>query len=810
MGLTLLAQSGLPPKFWVDSFLTSVFLINRLPTPVLQNESPFSKLFKRAPDYTSLRAFGCLCYPLLRPYANHKLSFRSKPCIFLGYGGTQKGYRCLDPQTRKIYLSRSVVFDETQFPAKGMTLSQGSCKVIASSGNSLVSLPISLPSIISNCSDEPSFTATVTQIDTPMPAQQQQTFTPLPHSPHQNLPTNNLSPSSTQPISDIIVSPSDHIEPPNINAISPEIPAPCAISPSHLSPPLLNRMITRSQTGHLKPKEFPGFKLYYTSKHPLLAFEAVTLPSEPSTYKQAATKPEWIQAMLLEYNALMSNQTWTLYPRPTHHNVVRNKWVFKIKQKPDGSVDRFKARLVAKGFEQLSGVDYYETFSPVVKSSTIRLILALAVQFNWIIKQLDVSNAFLHGVLDEEVYMDQPQGFVNPSYPNHVCRLHKSLYGLKQAPRAWFTRLSQALLDIGFNGSQVDTSLFLYHADQVHIFLLVYVDDIIVTGNHEGVMNKLVGKLQADFAIKDLGSLGYFLGVQANRDTTGLHLRQSKYVLDLLHRTQMADSKPARTPCVSGPKMSKFDGDLLSNPTEFRHIFGALQYVTLTRPDIAYSVNQLSQHMHAPTSTHLTAAKRVLRYLKGTINCGLHYRKGGIALSGFCDSDWAGNPDDRSSTTGYGIFLGPNLISWSAKKQNIVSRSSTKTEYRSLSLTTAELFWLRMLLQELHISLPSPPTLWCDNLGALGLASNPVFHARTKHIEVDVHFIREKVTNRDILLRHLSTLEQVADIFTKGHPANRFCYLRDKLKVVTPISLQGGVKEKELKRRTLPSNSNGY
>jgi hypothetical protein len=179
------------------------------------------------------------------------------------------------------------------------------------------------------------------------------------------------------------------------------------------------------------------------------------------------------------------------------------------------------------------------------------------------------------------------------------------------------------LLDIGFNGSQVDTSLFIYHADQVHIFLLVYVDDIIVTRNH-GVMNKLVGKLQVDFAIKDLGSLGYFLGVQANRDTTGLHLRQSKYVLDLLHRTQMADSKPARTPCVSGSKMSKFDGDLLSNPTEFRHIVGALQYVTLTRPDIAYSVNQLCQHMHAPTSTHLTAAKRVLRYLKGTINCGLY------------------------------------------------------------------------------------------------------------------------------------------------------------------------------------------
>jgi hypothetical protein len=334
----------------------------------------------------------------------------------------------------------------------------------------------------------------------------------------------------------------------------------------------------------------------------------------------------------------------------------------------------------------LCGIDYYETFSRVVKSATIRLILALAVQFDWQIKQLDVSNAFLHGVLHEEVYMEQPQGFIDPNFPDQVWKLHKSIYGMKQAPRAWFTRLSHALLNLGFHSSQVDHSLFTFHIGSVHIFLLVYVDDIILTGNHEGTMHWLVTKLQVDFAMKDLGPIGYFLGIQATRDSGGLHLRQTKYILDLLNCAHMAECKPYRAPCTVGSKMSRYDGDLLSDSAEYRDIVGALQYVTLTRPDIAYSVNQLCQYMHAPASVHFTAAKRVLRYLKDSLNSGLHYSKGSLNLMAYCDSDWAGNPDDRKSTTGYGVFIGSNLISWSAKKQHTVSRSSTEAEYISLSL----------------------------------------------------------------------------------------------------------------------------
>jgi hypothetical protein len=351
------------------------------------------------------------------------LSFRSKPSILLGYVANQKGYHCLESQSHKIYISRHVVFYETVFLAKGTSLSQGSYQIIATPSNSLVMIPFHVPI---------------------------EYFTSTTHSPP--------APSHSIPALSISLIATKTTNPDQLNLLATNDQSNTSCSPSlasftHTSsqantqsPPLLaapsNCIITRSQTGHLKPKEFLGFKLFHVTKHPILTSSAPLIPLTLLTFEQAATKPEWINAMATEYNALLSNQTWSLCPRPLHHNVVRNKWVYKIKQKADGSVDRFKARLVAKGFDQQSGVDYYDTFIPVIKPTTIQLVLALAVQFDWDIKQMDVSNAFLHGILDEEVYMEQAQGFVHPAYPNHVYRLHKSLYGLKQALKAWFTWLS--------------------------------------------------------------------------------------------------------------------------------------------------------------------------------------------------------------------------------------------------------------------------------------------------------------------------------------------------------------------------------
>jgi hypothetical protein len=798
MGLSLLAQSHLAPIFWVDAFLTSIFIINRLPTSILGNVSPYFKLLNKSPDYSLFRSFGCSCFPLLRPYSTNKLMFRSKHCIFLGYSSNHQGYRCLDPVSRKVYVSRHVVFDENRFPAK-----QGILSPTAPAPPSF-SPTIALPPHPSPISiDEPSILPIVPT--TGSPSCSSMSPIPQPVSPLSNQLSSNCTTSilhlddsaqssSISPSSDLHIPESSN---PHVSLTSHPLASPIPSLPTNTLAIIPHHpMVTRSQTGHSKPRDFSDYKVLFSSKHPLCALTSVSVPAEPTCYSQAMLSPKWRAAMGDEFDALLANATWSLCPRPARHNIIRNKWVFKIKQKQDGTIDRYKARLVAKGFDQESGMDYTETFSPVVKTSTIRVILALAVQFNWCVRQLDVSNAFLHGHLLEEVYMEQPKGFIDSRFPSHVCRLHKSLYGLKQAPRAWFTRLSQTLLDIGFVSSSVDSSLFLFHHGNVHLYFLVYVDDLLVTGTSTPHIVTVIKQLQQVFKLKDLGDLSFFLGIQAIRSSQGLHLRQAKYISDLLSKSKMVGAKPYSSPCLAGTKMSISDGDPLSltDATTYRQTVGALQYCTLTRPDIAFSVNQLCQHMHNPSTHHWTAAKRVLRYLKGTIDHGLWYTKGPLILQAFCDSDWAGDPDDRRSTTGFGILLGSSIISWIAKKQPVVARSSTEAEYRAMAVATTDLFWLRMLFKDLGIPLFSTPVLWCDNIGALALASNPVYHARTKHVEVDYHFIREKVINRDISIKYISTHDQPADIFTKGLSSTRFGFLRDKLMVCSvPISLRGAV-----------------
>jgi hypothetical protein len=382
-----------------------------------------------------------------------------------------------------------------------------------------------------------------------------------------------------------------------------------------------------------------------------------------------------------------------------------------LKHNSDGTIARYKARLVAKGFHQQQGVDYAETFSPMIKPPIVRLILSLAVSHNWPLRQLDVKNVFLHGTLKEEVYMAQPQGYIDSSHPHYVCKLHKSIYGLKQAPRAWFESFTTQLLYLGFIAYTADSSLFIYHQHNVIAYLLLYVDDIVLTSNSTPFLDGLILQLRKVFDIKDLGPLHYFLGLQVSRTTDALHVTQTKYASDLLVKHQMVDSKPAKTPCSPNTHLSIHEGDLLSDPYGYRSLIGALHYLTFTRPDISFAVHQVCQYMAAPTTTHLSTTKRILRYIKGTLFHGIAFTPGPLTLSVYSDADWASDPDDRRSTSGLLVYLGSNPITWSAKKQATVSRSSTESEYRALATTSAEVYWLRTLLKDLGIYLSQPPIL---------------------------------------------------------------------------------------------------
>nr|XP_016477947.1 PREDICTED: uncharacterized mitochondrial protein AtMg00810-like [Nicotiana tabacum] len=374
--------------------------------------------------------------------------------------------------------------------------------------------------------------------------------------------------------------------------------------------------------------------------------------------------------------------------------------------------------------------------------------------------------------------MKQPVGFVHPQFPHHVCRLNKALYVLKQAPRSWFHRFTSFILSTGFQNSLSDPSLFIYKHNSDIATLLLYVDDILLTTSSTTLLQSLIQNLKSEFSMNDLGLVNYFLGVSITACDGGYFLSQSKYVKELLGRANLLSSKPVSTPLSPKSLQHSDDSSPFSDPTLYRSLVGGLQYLTFTRSDIAFAVNQVSQFMHSPLDIHYTAVKRILRYLHGSLNHGLFIPRGSIdSLHCYSDADWASCSITRRSTSAYCIFLGPSLISWSSKKQNVVSRSSAEAEYRA----------------ELHVSSSSSPsTIFCDNISSIYLAQNPVQHARTKHVEIDIHFVREKVAAGILRVHYVPSQDQLADLLTKALPSPRLLVLRNKLCILPDhVSLEG-------------------
>ncbi|GAU47169.1 hypothetical protein TSUD_28920 [Trifolium subterraneum] len=633
-----------------------------IPSPVLENKSPFYLLYNKHPQYNDFKVFRSLAYATTLQNHRTKLDHRARKCVFLGYKADMKGVALYDLLNKNIFVSRHVTHHEHIFPYN----------------------------------------------------------TQHPSKPWSYYPSSQIQPTI-----------------PNVNPI-PDISK--SISP--IEP------VIKDITSPIPNSDTPIPK---TKRHTRI----------PSYLQDYVCNSSSKSAQAITSEALHRNGTWSIIELPEGIKPIGCKWVFKIKHKADGSVERYKARLVAKGYNQIEGLDFFDTFSPVAKLTTVRLLLALASSQHWHLQQLDVNNAFLHGDLQEDVYMQVPEGVL--AKPNHVCKLKKSLYGLKQASRKWYEKLSTLLVQQGYHQSQSDHSLFTMKNNEHFTAILVYVDDIIMAGSSIIEIDRMKTILDTNFKIKDLGNLKYFLGLEVAQSSQGIMISQRKYCLDLLEDTGLLGSKPVTTPLDPSIKLHQDNG----------------------APDITLATQQLSQFLHAPTMVHYNAACRVLRYLKQEPRLGLLFpRSSEIQILGYADADWAGCIDTRKSTSGYCFFLGTSLISWKAKKQQTISRSSSEAEYRALSSASCELQWLLYLLNDLQVKCTRPPVLYCDSQSAIHIASNPIFHERTKHLKIDCHLVREKVQKGILKLLPISTNEQVADFLTKPLASPKFKYFLSKLNMI--------------------------
>ncbi|KAL7284517.1 hypothetical protein ACG7TL_001808 [Trametes sanguinea] len=837
-------EACLPQSWWEFAIEHAVHVYNRTPLRRHKWQTPYEVLNGEAPSIRHLRVFGCGAYvhlpPAIRP---NKLSPKSELMVYIGVAPGGHGFRFMRSPNNVIFTSAYALFDETMFPKCPTNQRRRTSRLEDEPEENPSDQESSIPS--GNDDDDEDQPPRHPPQNLPERRQEQEhddapeapprTPSPpprvpeVPPTPKKKVPARvrkvpirpgNIYGESRHPVEQFkeiekqgeweklvgqkpgrsrTTGPSRSEQVPgNSSAPSPpsDIPAPSASgdapggdSSGNSSDEVDNAL--RAAAGD----EMALAQLCREGGVALINFllmKAVPpiddLPNTSNvrewTYRDITRLPEaeqreWKAACQEELEALRRRKVFELVDRPKGRKVIKNRWVFDVKS--DG---RKKARLVAKGFSQVEGIDYDQIFSPVVRFETVRLILALAALENWYITGLDVRNAYLYGKLDEEIYMEQPEGFVAKGQERKVLRLLRALYGLKQAGRAWWSTLNQSMKELGFSRLVSDPGLFICKDKNGQlVIVVVYVDDALFCGPDKALVEKMKAKFMKKWECRDLGEVKEFLRMRIQRSGSTIRIDQCAYLEKVLQRCGMQNAKSAPTPLPAGYYPKPNDGT--ADPTlrsRFQTVIGSLLYIMLgTRPDIAFAVTKLSQFAANPSQEHLNKALYICRYLIGTRSYALVYKgASGLGISACTDSDWGSDPSSRRSQTGYFLKLAGGTFSWQSRAQKTVAHSSTEAEYMAMSDCSRQVVWIRNLMDEIGYKLGPIPVAG-DNQGSLFMGSNPVTESRSKHIDIKYHAIREYIENKLIEVFYVDTDNNPADLFTKNLGRVKFTEFRGEL-----------------------------
>jgi hypothetical protein len=695
--------------------MTIVYVQNRLSHSALGFKTPEEMLTGKKPKVSHLKIFGYPVFIHIPKEKRNKLEPSGKKGIFVGYCEVSKAFKIYIPGHHHIEISRDVTFEKDAALKKSRR-----CQI---------------EEVYEEEPVAPKVAESVREV-----------------------------PKAAEPVREVVTSPDEEILEDHDIVEFQECPQ---MTISHKGKPTWARELIQYGEKYGVPE---GTMRQVKRPKPFSSYMALMcdlLEKEPTCFEEAIQKKEWADVMTKEYQSIIKNDVWEIVPRAKSKDVVSSKWLFKIKHVVDGSIEKYKARFVARGFSQKEGIDYEETFAPVARYTSIKTIIALAAKMKWKLHQMDIKTAFLNGVIEEEVYIEQPQGFEVEEWKTHVCKLKKALYGLKQDPRACYGKIDSFLMSLGFTKSKADSNLYFKVMNDEPVILLLYVDDLFLTGE-ENLITECKKKLASEFEMKDLGLMHYFLGLEVWQSPERIFLKQGKYVVEILKRFDMLECKSMNTPMEAKLKLLVDTSSELIDAMLYRQIIGSLMYLTNTKLDICFAVNTLSQYLVEPRHVHLVAAKHVMRYLKGTLDCGLNYDGDhDFILSGYTDSNWAGSVSNRKSTSGCCFSLGSAMISWQRRKQSSITLSTVEAEYIVVVSTSCEAIWLQKLLIGLFDLETEATTILCDNQSCIKMTKKHVFHDKSKHIEIRYHYICDMVQRGAIKLQYVSTDEQVVDVLTK-------------------------------------------